>query len=109
MLWRSWLVIGLCGFLAALQILIFVRPRDVPIRLREVTASASLDHFSLPHEQNGWKLLDKMIHYCRSRGTNRIVGQVLRDNRRMLELVRGLGFTSRKLPGENVMEVTLEL
>jgi acetyltransferase len=50
-----------------------------------------------------------MIHYCRSRGTQRIVGQVLRDNRRMLELVRGLGFKSHKLPGEDVMEVTLEL
>jgi len=70
---------------------------------------AILVRSDLKGQRLGWKLLDKMIHYCRSRGTNRIVGQVLRDNRRMLELVRGLGFKSQKLPDEDVMEVTLEL
>jgi acetyltransferase len=70
---------------------------------------AILVRSDLKGQRLGWKLLDKMIHYCRSRGTQRIVGQVLRDNRRMLELVRGLGFKSHKLPGEDVMEVTLEL
>jgi acetyltransferase len=70
---------------------------------------AILVRSDLKGQRLGWKLLDKMIHYCRSRGTQRIVGQVLRDNRRMLELVRGLGFESHKLPGEDVMEVTLEL
>jgi len=57
----------------------------------------------------GWKLLDKMIDYCRSRGTRRIVGQVLRDNVRMLDLVHDLGFSSRHLVDEDVVEVTLEL
>ena len=70
---------------------------------------AILVRSDLKGQRLGWKLLDKMIHYCRSRGTKRIVGQVLRDNRRMLDLVHGMGFTSRKLRGEDVMEVTLEL
>ncbi len=70
---------------------------------------AILVRSDLKGQRLGWKLLDKMIHYCRSRGTQRIVGQVLRDNRRMLKLVRGVGFKSHKLPDEDVMEVTLEL
>lgn len=70
---------------------------------------AILVRSDLKGQRLGWKLLDKMIHYCRSRSTKRIVGQVLRDNRRMLELVRSVGFKSHKLPDEDVMEVTLEL
>ena len=70
---------------------------------------AILVRSDLKGQRLGWKLLDKMIHYCRSRSTKRIVGQVLRENRRMLELVRGMGFESHKLQGEDVMEVTLEL
>jgi len=35
------------------------------------------------------------------------VGQVLPDNRAMLELAHELGFKSRFLPGEGVVEVRL--
>ncbi|MGF1641163.1 MAG: bifunctional acetate--CoA ligase family protein/GNAT family N-acetyltransferase [Rhodospirillales bacterium] len=70
---------------------------------------AILVRSDLKGQRLGWKLLDKMIHYCRSRGTRRIVGQVLGDNTRMLDLVHRLGFTSRKLEDEDVVEVTLEL
>ncbi len=57
----------------------------------------------------GSKLMMKMVRYCQSRGTRRIVGQVLTENKRMLDLVRDLGFTSRLVPGEDIMEVELLL
>ena len=57
----------------------------------------------------GFLLLDKMIRYCRGRGTAEIVGQVLTDNRTMLRLAQGLGFTSRMLPDNDAVEVTLSL
>jgi len=40
----------------------------------------------------GRVLLEKMIRYCRSRGTREMVGQVLGENRRMQQLARELGF-----------------
>jgi acetyltransferase len=53
--------------------------------------------------------MEKMVRYCRSRGTRQIVGQVLCDNKRMLDLIRSLGFTSKKVSDENIMEVVLDL
>jgi acetyltransferase len=46
---------------------------------------------------------------CRSRGTRQIVGQVLCDNNRTLDLMRSLGFESKKVLDENIMEVVLDL
>ncbi len=40
----------------------------------------------------GAKLLDKLIRYLRSRGTGRLVGEVLADNERMLALAKTSGF-----------------
>ncbi len=57
----------------------------------------------------GWKLLDKMVHYCRSRGTKEIVGQILRDNNKMLDLVFSMGFKGHTRPDEDIVEVTLKL
>jgi acetyltransferase len=57
----------------------------------------------------GWALLEKMIRYSRTRGTRELVGQVLPANRAMLELAHQLGFTSRFLPDEGVVEVRLSL
>jgi acetyltransferase len=57
----------------------------------------------------GHALLEKMIRYCRARGTREIVGQVLPDNRPMLELAHALGFTSRFLPEDGAVEVRLAL
>jgi len=57
----------------------------------------------------GHRLLDKMIAYCRSRGTRTLVGQVTADNTRMLELASNLGFSRRAISGEGVVEVALDL
>jgi acetyltransferase len=57
----------------------------------------------------GRKLMEKMVRYGRSRGTRQIVGQVLCDNQRMLNLMRSFGFESEKVLDENVMEVVLDL
>jgi len=57
----------------------------------------------------GRRLLEKMIAYCRSRGTNRVIGQVLGDNKAMLGLCKKLGFATHAIPSEGVVEATLEL
>jgi acetyltransferase len=57
----------------------------------------------------GYALLDKLVRHCRARGAREVVGQVLPDNRAMLELAHELGFKSRFLPGEGVVEVRLTL
>ena len=41
----------------------------------------------------GALLMDKLLRYCRARGTQQVVGEALPDNQRMLELARRLGFT----------------
>jgi acetyltransferase len=70
---------------------------------------AILVRSDLKGQRLGWKLLDKMVHYCRSRGTKAIVGQILRDNSKMLDLVLGMGFTSHGVIDEDVVEVSLKL
>jgi acetyltransferase len=57
----------------------------------------------------GRRLMEKMVRYCRSRGTRQIVGQVLYHNKGMLDLVRSLGFESKKMLDEDIVEVVLDL
>ena len=57
----------------------------------------------------GHKLMEKMIGYCRARGTKSMTGQVLAENHAMLEMVRNLGFRVHRLADEPVMETTLDL
>lgn len=57
----------------------------------------------------GKRLLVKMIEYCRSRGTRVIVGQVLKDNPRMLAFVQHLGFLPTRTIDGDIVEVELEL
>ncbi|MBC7952970.1 MAG: bifunctional acetate--CoA ligase family protein/GNAT family N-acetyltransferase [Rhodospirillaceae bacterium] len=57
----------------------------------------------------GKRLLAKMIEYCRSRGTDAIVGQVLRDNLRMLKFVEHLGFVQVKTIDGDIVEVEFDL
>ncbi|MAY67658.1 MAG: GNAT family N-acetyltransferase [Rhodospirillaceae bacterium] len=57
----------------------------------------------------GYKLLDKMIGYCRARGTKTMTGQVMAGNHPMLDMVRALGFRVKRLEDEPVMETTLDL
>jgi acetyltransferase len=57
----------------------------------------------------GKRLLVKMIEYCRSRGTGSIVGQVLRENQRMLRFVEHLGFVPVKTIDGDIVEMELDL
>ncbi|MEQ8195915.1 MAG: bifunctional acetate--CoA ligase family protein/GNAT family N-acetyltransferase, partial [Rhodospirillales bacterium] len=58
----------------------------------------------------GEALMRKMIAYSRERGTETITGQVLRENKAMLDLADFLGFARRPLADEpGVFEVTLPL
>ncbi len=57
----------------------------------------------------GRRLLTKMIDYCRSRGTKAIVGQILKDNVRMIQFVEGLGFKPVRSLEDDIVEVELEL
>jgi acetyltransferase len=70
---------------------------------------AVLVRSDLKGQRLGWKLMDKIIRYSTSRGTRRIVGLVLADNRKMLEMVHRLGFTSRRVPDDDIIEVDLDL
>ena len=57
----------------------------------------------------GRMLLEKMIGYCRERGTRKIAGRVLLENKRMLSLALAMGFEIRHLPGGQFAEVSLPL
>ncbi|MDX1650256.1 MAG: GNAT family N-acetyltransferase, partial [Myxococcota bacterium] len=56
----------------------------------------------------GRVLMEKAIRYCRGRGVGEIVGQVLPDNRPMLDLAGRLGFRAERSGGD-VVEVRLPL
>jgi acetyltransferase len=57
----------------------------------------------------GRALLEKMIRYCRERGTGELVGQVLSANHAMLSLAGELGFERRFDAEAGVVEVRLRL
>lgn len=57
----------------------------------------------------GRALMEKMIRYCKARGTRWMVGQVLADNRPMLKLAEQLGFERVKYVEGDVIEVRLDL
>ncbi|HEV8260120.1 MAG TPA: bifunctional acetate--CoA ligase family protein/GNAT family N-acetyltransferase [Burkholderiales bacterium] len=57
----------------------------------------------------GHALLDKMIRYCRARGTKKLVGDVLPTNSRMLALAENLHFERGRAPGDGVVGVSLRL
>ncbi|PHK97025.1 GNAT family N-acetyltransferase [Pseudoroseomonas rhizosphaerae] len=65
----------------------------------------------------GWKgqglarhLMERLIEWGRAQGLERMVGQVLADNKPMLGFMRSLGFTLRRAPEDDeVMEARLEL
>ncbi|MGS5085042.1 bifunctional acetate--CoA ligase family protein/GNAT family N-acetyltransferase [Hydrogenophaga sp. A37] len=48
----------------------------------------------------GHRLMNKMVAYLRARGTQRLVGTVLRENSAMLELARALGFQESANPND---------
>ena len=57
----------------------------------------------------GYHLMRKMIDYCRSRGTQLMVGQVMRENKRMQALAHDLGFEANPLAEGDAIEVRLDL
>ena len=58
----------------------------------------------------GERLMRKLIEHFRARGTQRLVGTVLRDNARMLQLARELGFEFLpRTTGSDVQELSLLL
>jgi acetyltransferase len=54
----------------------------------------------------GTALMQRIIEVARMRGLSRLVGSVLRDNRRMLHLLREMGFVAEEARGD---EVTMAL
>ncbi len=63
----------------------------------------------LKGERLGYTLMNKMIAYCKSKGTVEMIGTVLPDNRPMLSLAEKLGFESKWDPEEEVMALRLPL
>ena len=63
----------------------------------------------LKGERLGWKLLTKMIEYCRARGTRVFMGEVLTHNRNMLGMAKAMGFTISPSDDEGIRKVMLEL
>ncbi len=57
----------------------------------------------------GVRMMEKMIEYCRARGTRYMVGQVLKENHRMLTFVEHLGFKRTATIDVDIVEVTLDL
>jgi len=54
--------------------------------------------------------MDRIIGYARARGLSAIVGRVLRENQRMIDLCRQLGFALAPAEGEAaVLDVRLDL
>jgi acetyltransferase len=56
----------------------------------------------------GRMLMEKLIDYCRSRGTREIVGEALPQNARVIALVRKLGFEVTPTP-DGVRKLRLQL
>ncbi len=54
-------------------------------------------------------LMNKLIAYCRARGTQEIVGEALAQNSRVLNMVRKLGFAVHPIPGSDTMHLRLDL
>ena len=75
----------------------------------ETAEYAILVRSDLKQQRLGRKLMEKMVRYCRSRGTRQIVGRVLCDNEAMLHLIHSLGFKSKRVLDENIMENIVEV
>ena len=70
---------------------------------------AVMVHDKMKGEGLGIALMQKMIDYCRARGTVEMVGDVLPDNRPMLQLAEHLGFEIKYNLEEEVMDLRLVL
>ncbi|GAA4015232.1 bifunctional acetate--CoA ligase family protein/GNAT family N-acetyltransferase [Actimicrobium antarcticum] len=57
----------------------------------------------------GRLLMQRLIDYCRSRGTQFIVGETMSDNKGLLTLTQKLGFIALPVPEERIMSLRLDL
>ncbi len=57
----------------------------------------------------GQILMEKLIDYCRRRGTRDIVGEALPQNTRVIRLVKKLGFSVTQNPADDTMHLRLPL
>ena len=57
----------------------------------------------------GYDLMERIVDYCRNRGTGEVYGYVLRENSAMRQMVEELGFVTKPGPEPGVVEVTLPL
>ncbi|MDX1458763.1 MAG: GNAT family N-acetyltransferase [Marinobacter sp.] len=70
---------------------------------------AVMVHDKMKGEGLGVALMQKMIDYCRARGTMEMIGNVLPENRPMLKLAEHLGFEVSYNREEEVMDLRLVL
>ena len=75
----------------------------------EVAEFAIVVRSDLKGQGLGSALLDKMIAYCRGRGTREMVGQVMVDNHAMLGLAESRGFSRERGKGYDHVNVRLAL
>ena len=54
-------------------------------------------------------LMERLIDYCKSRGTGEIVGEALSRNLAMIDLVRQLGFEVRRRMEDDTVLMRLKL
>ena len=57
----------------------------------------------------GYLLMTELVRYARARGTGRIVGEILRENTVMLQMVRELGFAITGAEDPSTVSVSLDL
>jgi acetyltransferase len=57
----------------------------------------------------GRLLMNKLIRYCRARGTAELVGDALDENKGILGMTRKLGFRHQREPGDDTVRMTLPL
>jgi acetyltransferase len=57
----------------------------------------------------GRLLMEKLIRYCRARGTAELVGEALHENGGILHLTRRLGFRHERVPDDDTVNMTLPL
>jgi acetyltransferase len=54
-------------------------------------------------------LMEKLIRYCRSRGTQELIGEALPNNKRVLNMATALGFSLSRTPHDETMLMKLRL
>ena len=57
----------------------------------------------------GKLLMERIIEYCRARGTQELIGETLADNQRMQKLAQACGFSLSVVPGEGTVALHLRL